>query len=77
MASEGEDKRGGNGSVSVRWIGEDLWIDDAAWPVTVGHGETLADAVRRTLIALDITLDELAFDNTNDERRFRHAVGEE
>jgi hypothetical protein len=72
MADSGETTRG---LVAVRWTDEELWIGDAAWPVTVGQRETLAEAVRRTLTALDLTVDELAFDSAGDERRFRDAIG--
>jgi len=63
-------------SVPARWVGDELWIGVAAWPVTVGSGENTVTAVRRTLVALGVTREQLTFPDPTQERRFREAIGE-
>jgi len=63
-------------SVPARWVGDGLWIGAAAWPVTVGSGENMVTAVRRTLVALGVTRDQLSFADPAHEDRFRTVMGE-
>ena len=48
-------------SVPARWVGEELWMRFAAWPVTVGSDENTVIAVRRTFVALGVSRDQLTF----------------
>jgi hypothetical protein len=64
--------------VPAWFVGNQLWVGRPdSWPVIPTQGESLAQAVRRSLSAAGVILDELAFDHVDEDHRLRQIMTEE